>query len=106
MIKIASPLADKKITKMINGIIQETEKPITGVKASQKRILNEEKGILVLTGDTTPMDLITHLPALCEEKKIKYIFVESRHQLKGEYTCVFIKKDQNNEKIMELYEKL
>lgn len=104
MIEIAKPLADKKILKMINSILEEIEKPITGVKASQKHILNDEKGILVLTGDTSPMDLITHLPALCEEKKTKYIFVESRRQLKGEYTCLFIKKDQENKKVMALYE--
>ncbi|RVE40217.1 hypothetical protein evm_015133 [Chilo suppressalis] len=93
MLKIAQPIANDETLRVINEVLEEIEKPITGVKACQKAICNREKGVLVLTGDTTPMDLIMHLPALCEEHSVKYVFVETKKQLKGEVTCVFIKKE-------------
>lgn len=103
MIPIAKPLANDNLVKLINETIELIDKPITGVKACQKHILNKEKGVLVLTGDTSPIDLITHLPALCEENNAKYVFVETRQQLKGQITCCFILKDKNLPSTEELY---
>ena len=99
MLKIAQPVASEGTLKIINEVLKGIEKPITGVKACQKAICNGEKGVLVLTADTTPMDLITHLPALCEEHGVKYVFVKTKKQLKGEATCVFIKKEDDGLKV-------
>lgn len=37
--------------------------------------------ILVLAGDITPLDIISHLPLLAEEASVPYIFVASKEEL-------------------------
>jgi len=34
-----------------------------------------KEGILFIGGDITPIDFITHLPVLCEENNIVYVFM-------------------------------
>ncbi|KAL9632293.1 MAG: hypothetical protein Q9164_005407 [Protoblastenia rupestris] len=38
-------------------------------------------GIIVLAADISPMDVISHIPVLCEDHGIPYIFVTSRAEL-------------------------
>ncbi len=38
-------------------------------------------GIVVLAADISPMDVISHLPVLCEDHGFPYIFVPSRAEL-------------------------
>jgi H/ACA ribonucleoprotein complex subunit 2 len=55
--------------------------------------------ILVLAGDITPMDIISHLPVFAEEASIPYIFVASKEELghasatKRPTSCVLICPD-------------
>ncbi|KAF6764264.1 50S ribosomal protein L30e-like protein, partial [Ephemerocybe angulata] len=37
--------------------------------------------LLVLAADINPIDIISHLPALCEEAQIPYVFVSSKEEL-------------------------
>lgn len=46
-----------------------------------KAIKKSSKGICVLAADVTPPDVISHLPILCEDNGIPYIFVRSRREL-------------------------
>lgn len=36
---------------------------------------------MVLAGNITPIDVITHIPILCEEKDIPYIYVPAKEHL-------------------------
>lgn len=97
MIPIARPLADRNTIKRIQKLIKqksESKQLHRGFKHSQKALLNGRKGIFVLAADTTPMDLITHIPIVCERKGIPYIFVNSISELsiiKNEInSCCFI----------------
>lgn len=38
-------------------------------------------GVVVLAGDISPMDVISHIPVLCEDFNVPYIFVNSRAEL-------------------------
>lgn len=38
-------------------------------------------GIVVLAADISPMDVISHIPVLCEDHNIPYIYVTSRAEL-------------------------
>lgn len=38
-------------------------------------------GVVVLAGDISPMDVISHIPVLCEDHGIPYVFVTSRAEL-------------------------
>ena len=52
--------------------------------------------ILVLAGDITPNDIISHLPVMCEDAQIPYVFVPSKEELghasatKRPTSCVMI----------------
>lgn len=41
----------------------------------------EEKGVVVLAGDVFPVDVIAHVPLLCEEASIPYCFVPRKTEL-------------------------
>jgi len=57
---------------------------------------SETKALCVIAGDTTPIDVISHLPVLCEDKNIPYVFVPSKadlgkaSQTKRSSSCVLI----------------
>lgn len=102
MIPIAQPLASMNTVKRIQKIIKEkrhTPQLHRGIKHCQKAVLRYARGLLVLCADITPMDLITHLLGICEEKNIPYIFVESKRDLKIAspksdcVTCCFVEVD-------------
>lgn len=38
-------------------------------------------GIVILAADISPMDVISHIPVLCEDHNIPYIYVSSRAEL-------------------------
>lgn len=40
-----------------------------------------EKGIVVFAGDVTPIEIMCHLPIVCEEKKIPYVYVPFRSDI-------------------------
>lgn len=83
MLIFAEPLANHKLTKKIQEKLKSKKvKIVRGIKAAQKAILKKEKGFLVLAGDISPSDLVTHFPALAEEYEIPYVFVESSEMLK------------------------
>jgi len=54
------------------------------------------RSLLVLAADISPIDIISHLPVLCEEASIPYIFVSSKDELghasstKRPTSCVMI----------------
>ena len=41
----------------------------------------EAPGVVVLAADISPMDVISHIPVLCEDHGVPYIFVPSRAEL-------------------------
>ncbi|KAM0671752.1 hypothetical protein OCOL_001193 [Ordospora colligata] len=92
MIPIAHPLAKGATEQMIAALVSEYANKailVTGIKKCLKHIEHESEGLLVLTADTTPMDLITHLPSLCEERGIRYVFVNDKTCIPNRFTCVF-----------------
>lgn len=104
MIPIAHPLINDNSLKLIQEYIKTNpDKVKRGIKHCTKKVTTSSKGLLVLTGDTTPMDLITHLPILCERRGLKYCFTKSMTDLKdaapeSEYvSCVFIEEENVNE---------
>ncbi|KAJ0356255.1 hypothetical protein COL154_010950, partial [Colletotrichum chrysophilum] len=38
-------------------------------------------GVVIIAGDISPMDVISHIPVLCEDHNVPYIFVTSRAEL-------------------------
>ena len=86
---ICHPLASEKSTKKIHKLVKKasSKKVIRrGVKEVIKGIRKGEKGLAILAGDIYPVDVISHIPILLEEKEIPYLFVPSKQDL-GAAAC-------------------
>uniref|UniRef100_A0A182SQ14 H/ACA ribonucleoprotein complex subunit 2 n=1 Tax=Anopheles maculatus TaxID=74869 RepID=A0A182SQ14_9DIPT len=82
---IAHPMASKKLTKKIHKLIEKASKQKNflrnGLKDVQIRLRKGETGLVVFAGDVTPIEIMCHLPAVCEEKNIPYCYMPSRKDL-------------------------
>ncbi|WKX93166.1 hypothetical protein Q1695_010870 [Nippostrongylus brasiliensis] len=82
---IAKPLASRKLAKKLYKLVKKSSKEQhylrDGLKDVQKAIRKNEKGIMVLAGNVSPIDVYSHLPGLCEDNEIPYCYVPSREQL-------------------------
>lgn len=83
---IAKPMADKKATKKLYKLVKKASKAKIvrrGIKEVVKAVRKGQKGLCVLAGDISPIDVITHLPILCEENAVPYLYVPSKQDLGG-----------------------
>ncbi|XP_064314751.1 H/ACA ribonucleoprotein complex subunit 2 isoform X2 [Phalacrocorax carbo] len=98
---IAQPLASRKLTPAKHKQIRR------GVKEVQKFINKGEKGIMVLAGDTLPIDVYCHIPIMCEDRSLPYAYVPSKADLGAAAgskrpTCVIMIKP--HEEYQETYD--
>ncbi|XP_040271631.1 H/ACA ribonucleoprotein complex subunit 2 [Bufo bufo] len=101
---IAKPLAGRKLTKRLYKCIKKAVKHKNirrGVKEVQKFINKGEKGIVVLAGDTLPIEVYCHVPIMCEERSIPYAYVPSKSDLGAAAgskrpTCVILIKSKED----------
>ncbi|XP_034869811.1 H/ACA ribonucleoprotein complex subunit 2 isoform X2 [Mirounga angustirostris] len=78
---IAQPLASRRLTRKLYKCIKKAvkQKQIRrGVKEVQKFINKGEKGIMVLAGDTLPIEVYCHLPVMCEDRNLPYVYIPSK----------------------------
>lgn len=82
---IAEPMASRKMAKKLFKLIKKASKHKTylrsGLKDVQLRIRRGETGIVIFAGDVTPIEIMCHLPAVCEEKNIQYVYVPLRQDI-------------------------
>lgn len=88
---IAKPIATKKLNKRLFKTIRKASKQKSclrkGVREVQKFIRKGERGIVVLAGDVSPLDVFSHIPVLCEESNIPYCFTASKDELGSACGC-------------------
>jgi len=101
---IAKPLASKKLTKKLYKTIKKASKEKSlrrGVKEVGKAIRKNESGFVVLAGDVSPIDVISHFPVLCEDNNLPYCYVPSRldlglaSQTKRPTSVIMVKDNKN-----------
>ncbi|XP_047077902.1 H/ACA ribonucleoprotein complex subunit 2-like protein [Lolium rigidum] len=81
---IAQPLAKDKLSKRTLKLVRRASEAKClkrGVKEVAKSIRRGNKGLCVIAGNISPIDVITHLPILCEEANVPYIYVNSKEEL-------------------------
>ncbi|KAK6925187.1 Ribosomal protein L7Ae/L30e/S12e/Gadd45 [Dillenia turbinata] len=81
---IAKPLAGKKLCKRTLKLVRKAAEHKClkrGVKEVVKSIRRGNKGLCVIAGNISPIDVITHVPILCEEAEVPYIYVPSKEDL-------------------------
>ncbi|XP_015366596.1 PREDICTED: H/ACA ribonucleoprotein complex subunit 2-like protein [Diuraphis noxia] len=103
--EIAKPLAPKALTKKIYKLVKKAHKEKTylrvGLKEVQRRVRREEKGLVIFAGDVSPIDIMSHMPGVCETKNLPYCYVPSRDDLgssmgvKRSAVMVLIRKHEN-----------
>jgi len=96
LVPFANPLADDKQTKKVLRSVKKAAKNKTlkrGVKEVVKSVRKLESaapasssvanppGVVILAADISPMDVISHIPVLCEDHNIPYLYVTSRAEL-------------------------
>lgn len=54
---------------------------VKALRKSPSAVSGAANGIIVLAADISPMDVISHIPVLCEDHGVPYIFVSSRAEL-------------------------
>ncbi|KAI8897243.1 50S ribosomal protein L30e-like protein, partial [Globomyces pollinis-pini] len=82
--EIAHPLASKKLNKKVLKVVKKAAKAKNvkrGVKEVVKGLRKGSKGVVIIAGDISPIDVITHIPVLCEDNDVPYIYVPSKEDL-------------------------
>jgi H/ACA ribonucleoprotein complex subunit 2 len=97
---ISHPLASKKSTKKCHKLVKKAAAAKhlrRGVKELVKALRKGERGLAILAGDIYPVDVVSHLPVLLEEKNVPYLFVPSKQDLgaaastKRPTSCVLVR---------------
>ncbi|XP_063239968.1 H/ACA ribonucleoprotein complex subunit 2-like protein [Bacillus rossius redtenbacheri] len=82
---IAKPMAPRKLTKKIYKLIKKASKDKkclkSGLKAVQKELRRGTIGIMVIAGDVLPVDIVCHLPVMCEDRGLPYCYTPSGSDL-------------------------
>lgn len=82
---IAKPMASKSQAKKLYKLIKKAAKEKTflraGLKDVQRRVRLGERGICIIAGDVSPVEVICHMPGVCEDKNIPYCYTPSRADL-------------------------
>ena len=71
--------AQRTLKRGVKEVVKALRKsPSSGPSSSS---VASPHGIVVLAADISPMDVISHIPVLCEDHNIPYIYVTSRAEL-------------------------
>ncbi|KZF23659.1 L30e-like protein [Xylona heveae TC161] len=93
LVPFANPLADEKATKKVLKSVKKAAKNKSlkrGVKEVVKSLRKSETtvanggaapGVVILAADISPMDVISHIPVLCEDHNVPYLYITSRAEL-------------------------
>ena len=77
----AYPLADAKLTVSILDLVQQATNYKQIKKGANEATKTLDRGIsefIVMAADTEPLEILLHLPLLCEDKNVPYVFVPSK----------------------------
>ena len=62
-------------------IASETGKVCKGTNETTKAVERGRAKLVVIAEDVDPPEVVAHLPLLCDERKISYVFVPSKKKL-------------------------
>ncbi|CAO3668355.1 hypothetical protein G6F56_011025 [Rhizopus delemar] len=80
----AFPLADATLTSTILDLVQQASHYKQLKKGANEATKTLNRGIsefIVMAADTEPLEILLHLPLLCEDKNVPYVFVPSKTAL-------------------------
>ena len=71
--------AQRTLKRGVKEVVKALRKSPNNLPANSAS--SDPIGVVVLAADISPMDVISHIPVLCEDHNIPYIFVQSRAEL-------------------------
>ena len=99
----AFPLANKDLTAALLQLVSQAsqQKQLRkGANEVTKTLNRSVAELVIIAGDADPIEIVLHLPLLCEDKNVPYIFIPSRAALgracdvsRSVIACSIIKKD-------------
>ncbi|KAF2468770.1 L30e-like protein [Lindgomyces ingoldianus] len=124
LVPFANPLADdpkeiKKIlrtvrksakTKTLRRGVKEVVKALRKSEAATPSAANmaDPPAVCIIAADISPMDVISHIPVLCEDHLIPYIYIRSRAELgeasatKRPTSVVMIARERVSKKVKDI----
>jgi large subunit ribosomal protein L7Ae len=79
MVEVNKELSDKAL-QLLNEV-RVQGKLRKGTNEATKSIERGEAKLVAIASDVTPAEIIMHLPVLCDEKNIPYVYVQSKAEL-------------------------
>ena len=80
----AYPLAEQALTAKILNLVQQAsnyKQLRKGANEATKTLNRGQAEFIVLAADAEPLEILLHIPLLCEDKNVPYVFVRY-----GQYT--------------------
>lgn len=80
----AFPLADSALSQQILDVVQQSQNLRQLKKGANEATKTLNRGIsefIIMAADTEPIEILLHLPLLCEDKNVPYVFVPSKAAL-------------------------
>lgn len=77
----AFPLADADLTIAILDLVQQATNYKQTKKGANEATKTLNRGIselIIMAADAEPIEILLHLPLLCEDKNVPYVFVPSK----------------------------
>jgi len=74
--EVPQDLSDKALDALKKA--KETGKIKKGTNETTKAIERGQAKLVLIAEDVQPEEIVAHLPSLCEEKKVAYIYVPSK----------------------------
>ncbi|KAJ5740923.1 hypothetical protein N7493_000795 [Penicillium malachiteum] len=77
----AWPMADESLTQELLDILQQgihSRQVKKGANEATKAVNRGVSELVILAGDASPLAIVMHLPLLCEDKNVPYVFVPSK----------------------------
>mmetsp|Transcript_26172 Transcript_26172/g.37535 ORF Transcript_26172/g.37535 Transcript_26172/m.37535 type:complete len:124 (-) Transcript_26172:278-649(-) len=77
----AFPLADADLTVALLDLVQQSTSYKQTKKGANEATKTLNRGIsemIIMAADAEPIEILLHLPLLCEDKNVPYVFVPSK----------------------------
>ena len=77
----AYPLAESELTVAILDLVQQAtnyKQLKKGANEATKTLNRGISEVIIMAADTEPLEILLHLPLLCEDKNVPYVFVPSK----------------------------
>lgn len=85
-------MASENLTNEVIELIKQASSYCQLKKGANETTKALNRGLaefVVLAGDTSPLEIVLHIPLLCEDKNVPYIFIPSQQGLFTNSICPF-----------------